>query len=142
MGVRRWMVGLGLLALASIVTVGCSPGGPPQEPTVGVKGKLTNAGQPLPVIASMAEQKSSRPMLSFIRAGEGAQGSVSVPALTGPDGSFEVRVPKGKYRIGVQQPYAPPEQQKLLSRFGQRNSPIVREITGDGQELDIDLSKP
>jgi hypothetical protein len=136
------IVGFGLLALASIATVGCSPGGSPQEPTVLVKGKLTNAGKPLAVSAMKAQQKGARPMLSFIRAEESGKSGVSVPALTELDGSFEARVPKGKYRISVRHMYADPAEQKLLSKFDQRNSPILREITGDGQDLNIDLSKP
>jgi hypothetical protein len=132
---------LGLLALAWVVIAGCSPSGPAQEPTVLVKGKLTNAGQPLAIRPGMEQQKSAQPMVSFIREGGGPT-SISAPAWIGPDGSFEVRIPKGKYRIAVQQPYAPAGQERLLSQFGQRNSPIFREITTDGQELDIDLSKP
>ena len=142
MGVRRFIIGLGLLALAWIVTAGCSPGGPAQEPTVLVKGTLTNAGRPLAVPAAMAEQKGLRPMLNFTRAEESGKAGVSVQAITELDGRFEAHVPKGKYRIGVQFAYAGPEEQKVLSKFDRRNSPIMREITGEGQELNIDLSKP
>ena len=142
MSVRMLTVAFGLWALAWIATAGCSPGGPVQEPTVLVKGTLTNAGRPLAVPAAMAEQKGLRPMLNFTRAEESGKSGVSVQAITELDGRFEAHVPKGKYRIGVQFAYAGPEEEKLLSKFDRRNSPIVREITGDGQELDLDLSKP
>jgi len=142
MGVRTWVVGLGLLALGSVVTVGCFRGGPAKEPTVLVKGKLTNAGQPLPVPPNLAARKEARPMMRFIREGGAAgQASVSASALTEADGSFELRIPKGKYRIGVQQTYAPQTSEGLLGKFGERNSPIVHEVTAEGQEIDVDLSK-
>jgi len=142
MSVRMLIVGFGLLAPAWIAAVGCSPGGPPQEPTVLVKGKLTNAGQPLSVPANLAAKKEARPMLNFIRVGDGAQANFSAPAITEPDGRFEARVPKGKYRIAVQQTYAGPAEQEFLRKFDPRNSPILREVTGEGQEINIDLSKP
>ncbi len=140
MSVRMCTVGLGLLALAWIVVTGCSRG-PAEEPKVSVKGRLTNAGQPLPVAPSLADKKEARPRLEFIREG-GGQATVAITALTEPDGSFEAKVPKGKYRIGVAQPYAPAASENLLDKFSSRSSPIFREVTGDGQPIDVDLSKP
>ena len=142
MGVRTWVVGLGL-ALGLVATVGCGQGGPAKEPTVLVKGTVTNAGQPLPVAPNLADKKEARAMIRFIREGGGAAGqpSVSAPAFTEADGSFEVRIPKGKYRISLDQAYAPPASRALLSKFDVRSSPITQEVTAEGQEINLDLSK-
>jgi len=143
MGRRTLFVGLGVFALGLMLTVGCGPGGPKREPTFLVKGKLTNAGKPLPDSPNFPGKKEGRVQVRFIResGGPAGQPSVSASASAEPDGTFELRIPKGKYRIGVQQTYAPPASQGLLGKFSERNSPIVQEVTAEGQEFDLDLSK-
>jgi len=141
MRVRTLVVGLGLMALGLMLTVGCGPSGPKREATLLVKGKLTNAGKPLPDSPNFPGQKQGRPMVQFVREGGASQDSFSASGFTEADGSFEVRVPKGKYRIGVQQTYAPKESEDLLGKLHVRSTPIVQEVTTEGQEIDVDVSK-
>jgi hypothetical protein len=141
MSVRMLTLAFALGTLVWMPTLGCSPGGPAEEPKVSVTGRLTNAGQPLTIPPAFAEQKGMRPMLNFTRE-ESDKPGVSVPAITEMDGRFQAKLPKGKYRIAVQFGYASPKEQELLSKFDRRVSPILREVTGDGQEISIDLSKP
>ncbi len=131
-------------ALGTLVwmpTLGCSRSGSPEEPKVTVQGRLTNGGQPLTIPAAFAQQKGMRPRLNFTRE-EGSAASASETVISDMDGRFEAKLPKGKYRIAVQFAYASPEEKKLLSKFDRRVSPIIREVTGEGQEINIDLRKP
>jgi len=145
MGVRTLVVGLGLMALGMMLTVGCGPGGPAKEPMLLVKGKLTNAGKPLPDSPNFPGTKQGRPMVRFVREGgtgqAAGQASILATANTEADGSFEISVPKGKYRISLQQTYAPQASEDLLSKLDARSSPIFQEVTAEGQEIDVDLSK-
>ena len=57
--------------------------------------------------------------------------------VTGADGRG---LPKGKYRVVVQ--IMKNKKDMLRGAFGAQNSPLVREITGKADELDVDLARP
>ncbi len=139
---RRTLAGnaLGLLALAGMIAAGCSKA-PTQEPRMTVKGKVTNAGQPLPIESKFENFEAARLQVHFIRTGQKDAAEFAATAAAKPDGSFEVQLPKGKYRIGLSQDYSKAAEQ-TIRRFDQRNSPIMREVTAEGQEINIDLSRP
>jgi hypothetical protein len=141
MGRRTLLVGLGLFSLGLMLTAGCGPSGPKREATLLVKGKLTNAGKPLPESPTFPGKQQGRVMLQFVREGGAGQESFTGTAFTEADGSFEARLAKGKYRIGLQQTYAPRESEDLLGKLNSRSSPIFEEVTKEGQVLDIDISK-
>jgi len=136
---RGWIVLLGCL-----VAAGC--GGSGGEEVVEVKGRLTNAGQPLEVQGK--EVGLGLVQLQFYRLGpdgkpstdpEGArlddQGNFTLP---GRDGKG---IPPGCYRIAVHQwdPY--PQVDRLEGKFDVEKSPITREIDGKSEVI-IYVSKP
>ncbi len=151
MNLRMTIIGLGILALPLLAAAGCSPGVPAGESTVHIKGKLTIGGKPLTIPPAFAQQPGMRPMVNFIRAESGGgsgtdvpegPAGVSVTGITGTDGTFELDVPTGKYNVSVQFPYAAPEEKAIVEKYGQRGTPIEREVTADGQEIVIDLNNP
>lgn len=142
-GVNRTLRCLTLLLATLPLFVGC--GGGDAEETVTARGRLTNAGQPLTVQGM--DVGIGMIQVEFYRIGpDGKQLETPETATVDADGYFNVTgrgggLPPGKYKIAVRQwdPY--PQVDKLQGRFDAQNSPIVREITGDGDLL-IDLSKP
>jgi hypothetical protein len=131
----------GCVALA-LFWVGCS-GGHSGEATVPVKGKVTDGGKPLALDPKLAAAKAASVQVRFLPADESGKGT-SATAFADPDGTFEVTggLPKGKYRIAVMYyDGSAGGGDKLGGKFDERNSPIVREITGEGDVV-IDLSKP
>jgi hypothetical protein len=56
------------------------------------------------------------------------------------EGTYEIVVPLGQYRVCITQPTVNLTD-KFGNAFGQRLSPIVRDVTGDAV-IDIDLDKP
>ena len=140
MTLYKYTLCLGLLALAFAATTGCGSGGPPQEPKIAVKGKVTKGGTPITLNPQLAAAKAARREVRFLREGAGASPSVSEMAFANADGTFEVKIPKGKYRIGVQHFENAPGD-LLGNKFELRSTPIVREVAGDA-ELNIDLDKP
>ena len=127
------------LACATVATLsGCGN-------LVPAKGRVTDGGQPIRV--ENEGSSLSGVQLQFFRIGpNGQQAAEPEVAYADADGYFEVvspgqqGIPRGTYRVAVRQwdPY--PRIDKLQGRFDERNTPIVREITG--QEILIDLSKP
>jgi hypothetical protein len=128
--------------LLTLVWVGCS-GGPAAEPTVLVKGKVTNGGEPLPLDPQLAAAKAARVELRFMRLDDSGEVISSATAFAEVDGSFEAPkgLPKGKYRIAVYHYDGTSDGDALEGKFDDRQTPIIREITGEG-ELNIDLSNP
>jgi hypothetical protein len=57
-------------------------------------------------------------------------------------GAYElIDVPAGTYRVSIQQQDPYPTHDLLQFKFDLKNSPIVKEVTQDRQELNIDLPK-
>jgi len=141
---RPWAV-IAILAMAAIP--GCSRSARGiKETAVPVKGRVTNAGQPL---------KISNPMVGWVEVafieikGEGREAKAGEIFTTHADesGAFAMAgrlgngLPPGKYRIAVRQWDPFPQTDKLGGKFGAKNTPIVREVTGK-EEILIDVSRP
>ena len=132
---------LGLCLLALVVAEGCSRG-PAEEPRVKIKGKLTNNGQPIPLNPGLAQQDAGKITLTFARLEGPNAGTTAGGARAGVDGTFEAALPRGKYAVGISCAYLGDAEKKLLSKFSDtRKTPLKCEITQEGQELNIELSK-
>jgi len=136
-----------LSALLCLATTGCGGGG---ERTVSARGKVTDAGRPL--LVKDRDLGLGTVVVQFYRIGDdpkgaGRQSTDPEEAEVDADGNFKVPgrsgdgIPPGRYRIAVRQwdPY--PQVDRLKGRFDEKNSPIIREITGE-EDIVIDVSKP
>ena len=127
-------------ALLCPISAGCGGGA---EEAVPAKGRLLDAGKPLEVRGM--EAFAGMVQVEFYRIGpDGQVSDVPETAVADRDGYFDIGargLAPGKYRIAVRQwdPY--PDVDKLGGKFDAKNSPIVREITGE-EDILIDLSKP
>jgi hypothetical protein len=143
MAYRIGHVYLLLAALLCLATTSCGGGG---EPTVSARGRVTHAGRPL--LVKDRDLGLGTVVVQFYRIGEdGRQSADPEEAEVDADGNFEVPgrtghgIRPGRYRIAVRQwdPY--PQVDRLKARLDEKNSPIIREITGE-EDLVIDVSKP
>lgn len=136
----QWLAAI----LASLLAAGCgSRGG---EGLIQVKGKLTNAGQPLKVQGQ--EAGLGLIQLEFYRITESGQPSTDPEsARLDEQGNFTIPgrsgggILPGKYRVVVRQwdPY--PNVDRLGGKFDAAHSPIVRQIAGQ-EDVVIDVSQP
>jgi hypothetical protein len=125
-----------LLLLAAMLIAGC---GGPRDGAVPVRGTVTNAGQPLAVKGR--DVGLGYVELHFYRMhDDGAVDTSPNDAAVDESGNFSVRgrdgggLPPGKYKITVRQLDPAPNNDKLKGRFDLKNSRIVRELTGEGEE--------
>jgi hypothetical protein len=126
------------------LALGC--GGRGGGDLVKVKGRLTNAGQPLTVRGQDVGLGVIE--LGFYRMPDnGPQSTDPESARLEADGRFTVPgrngqgISPGKYRIVVRQWDPFPDFDKLKGQFDAEHSSIVRTITGN-EEVLIDVSKP
>ncbi len=119
--------------LVGALMAGCAPQG---EKVVRVKGRITQAGQPLEVQGRDLGLGSVQVL--FYRIGDdGKQDTNGEGGPVDENGYFTVLgrdgrgIPAGKYRIAVRQ-WDPYPTDKLQGRFDEQNSPIIL----------IDVSKP
>ena len=134
-----------LLVLACVSLALTLPGctsGPPR--VTGVHGRLLDKGQPLQIPQGLPPGDPGV-RVTFYPMDEKA-GTEAQQAVVNPDGTFTVPgndrkgIPPGKYRIGVALgAFGTPD--KLKGAFGEKNSPIVRDVTG-AEEIVIDVGKP
>jgi hypothetical protein len=124
----------GVLILAGLLltlTPGCSK----SVPTFSIHGKITNAGKPVTTSSKGFVQVSFQP----------AAGGTSTPfpaVVDSQQGTFTVdQIPQGRYKVAVQQMDPAPVTDKLKGAFSAGKTPIVREVTEDG-EVNIDLARP
>lgn len=137
---RGFFLTLGGCLALSVLVSGCGSSGVPK---VKVKGKVTNAGQPIPI-----KSEGGVEMLQVIFEPMPADGIKSTEpvdptfAIVNPTtGDFEVpAITPGKYRICVIH-FAGVGVDKLEDKFARDKSPIVWPING-GEEIAIDVSKP
>jgi len=143
---RVWL--LTLIAISATAAVpGCSGHASGiKETAVPVKGRVTNAGQPL---------KISNAMVGWVEViflepkGEGKQTAAGEKFTTHADengrftapGRLGNGLPPGKYRIAVRQWDPFPQADKLGGKFDEKNTKIVRDVTGK-EEIAIDVSRP
>ena len=134
-------------------------GGLQEGPVVLVSGKLLNAGQPLEVkpdgaveliLTPVVEKGEAAPRNKIYHAQADAQGDFK---LTGNQGKG---ISPGKYRVEIHQwerlqlkPGEKPgkdvvkgRRDALQQKFGEKTSPIVRDITLNSRTITIDISKP
>ncbi len=137
-----------VLAAGIAAILGCGGKSPSEGVVVVVRGKVTNAGQPLQV--ARADVGAGWVQIVFSKdAGTGAVVDPNQTYTTKADdsGAFELKgrfgngIPPGKYRIAVRQwdPY--PDKDRLDGKFSEQQTPIVREVA-DKLTIEIDLSKP
>jgi hypothetical protein len=127
--------------LLGVLVSGCGGSG---KKRVRVTGRVTNAGNPIPVQPPVETLR-----VYFEPYREGAEAAAKV--LDTPQafvdqetGTFEATVPPGKYRICVVHNAgfdATGDIDKLGGKFARKRSPIIRDIAG-GEEINIDISKP
>jgi hypothetical protein len=136
---------IAVLAMAAILGCSRSSSGI-KETAVPVKGRVTNAGQPL---------KISNPMVGWVEVafievkGDGRPDRAGETFTTHADenGAFVMAgrlgngLTPGKYRIAVHQWDPFPQTDKLGGKFGEKRTKIVREVTGK-EEILIDVSRP
>lgn len=136
---KRALLFAGLLAGLAIVA-GCRGAGGSEEPAFAVRGKVTKDDKPLPLDPKLAAAKAARVELRFFRL-DGKEANLSQTAFAEPDGAFEVPggLPAGKYRISVKH-FDGGSDDELKGKFGEKNSPIEREISGE-TEIEIDLAE-
>ena len=139
MAYQKQVMVFGALMVVFAVTVGCTgDGGPAEEPTVNVTGKITKGGQPLHLDPKMAAAKAARVEVRFIRL-DGKDANFSATAFAEPDGTFAVTggLPAGKYRVSVKH-FDGGMNDELKGKFGEQNSPIERDVAGD-TVIDVEL---
>lgn len=126
-----------------VFATGCGGGvGEPKFSSV-LAGKVTRGGQPLQVNKAQHGDYANVQVV-FIPLDKG---SASISTTAAEDGTFQVELAEGqtispgKYRIAVYQWNPQPERDELGGKFSEENSPIEREITGEGETINIDLSE-
>jgi hypothetical protein len=122
---KRHAPALILVAAALLAVSGCA------EKKVSVSGKVTRAGQPLPAAQTL--------LVVLVPEGGGISAR-TYPAETDPaTGTFSVAgLPPGRYRVAIQH-FDDRFRDSLGGVYDLGASPLVYDITGAGQALDIDL---
>jgi hypothetical protein len=136
----------------SFAACGCNRSGPGGEKKSVIKGRVTNAGNVIPVKPMVGIFK-----VRFYRMQNDADDKTADPfdaVVDTQTGNFEVKgpdgkgIPSGKYRITIQQfdsfPSSPDkadEADAYKGKFAPGKSPIIREVGASG-EIIIDVSKP
>lgn len=116
--------------LAAAVAAGCSA---KAERQATVTGNVLENGRPIKL------SETGNVQLLFVPFNDPYTGYY---AEVGRDGAYRAeKVPVGKYRISIQIQDPHPQVDRLKGKFGEENSPIVREVTGDAS-IDFDVAKP
>lgn len=103
-----------------------------------VKGKVHRKGEVLKVGNKVPGGHAVE--VAFLPEGGGDPKSALADPNTGEFRLLNRGISAGKYKVAVYQ-YDPRPEDKLNGAFSAEKTPIVVEITGADQELDIDLSK-
>lgn len=128
-----------LLAILGLTMTGCGESGPPR---VSVTGKVTNKGEVLKV-----KPMVGRVQVTFYPVTEpGKPAGDPQEAAIQPTGDFTVPgtdrkgIAPGKYKIAVRQWEEFPNKDVLDGKFDDKNTKIIREITGK-EPVVIDVSR-
>jgi len=127
-----------LLPLVGILQ-GCAPPGSNTEKQFQVNGKVVRGGNPLPLDPAQAAAKAAFVRLEFVR----DKGDAKNSAFANPDGTFSVKLPKGKYGIQIVHMGAGGDQ--LQGKFNNQNdrkggkAKIEKEVSGDVADMVIEL---
>ena len=136
---KRLAIALCIVGMFVAGLSGCGKGGPKPEPTVHVTGKVLYQGKPLPVDANPKQLDATRLSLTFLRINEDKPG-ISKSTHVKQDGSFEIDIPVGKYRIAVTYGPVVNGPDPVGDKFTEEDSPIVKEINGECN-IEIELSQ-
>ncbi len=144
------------IALGISVALGCSAS--TSEPKAIAKGKVVDGGKPYTIVVPKA--KGSLPPPPGTESSSGlkiqftpAEGGDTFSADVDPDtGAFEIKghdgkgIKPGKYKIILTTPNSmpgmPAASEVFGGKFGREKSQIERDVTVDGPEIVIDVSKP
>jgi len=129
---RVWGLSMGCLLACLLAVSGCGGNSGETE----VSGKVTQDGQPLEV----SEQGEF--VMVFYELKNGQMGERSYVASIQRSGEYQVALPPGEYRVGVQlmDPYVK-QVDKLRGAYGQMKSPITVQITEESTTVDIELNR-
>jgi hypothetical protein len=132
------------LAAVAVSALLCPACGPKKPQAVKVRGKVFDS---TPRDLSFNPQ-TGRLEVNFYKAGDdGSAGEEAVSARVEPDGRFEAELEPGKYRVGVAHyaviDFSPDKEKKetYKGKFAGPKSPIVRDVDGPTDDLDIDLAR-
>jgi len=124
-----------------LTVAGCGePSGPPR---IQVSGQVSNNGEVLKVKPMVGKvQVTFYPVVETGKPAGDPQEAVIMPngdfTVPGTDGKGIVA---GKYKIAVRQWEEFPNKDVLNGKFDDKNTPIVRDITGE-EDIIIDVGKP
>jgi hypothetical protein len=123
---------LSAVMIGSLSILGCGESGPS---TVKVTGTLTQGGQPV------TYPQGGSALLDFFETDE--TGSVEggmYSADVKSDGTYEILVPVGKYKVQVQLFDKYPGPDKLNSKYMATNTTLTQEVTGAAEGVNIDVA--
>jgi hypothetical protein len=122
-------------ALCLELGTGCKSG----PAKVNITGKVVKNGEPLKV-----SDKGEIRVKFYSQNMEEETSRIRPAIYNASDGTFQVKdIPVGKYRITVEQidPMPSNKNDKLQHAFDNKNSPIIRDVESNGQNIEIDLAK-
>ena len=140
---RALRLSLSVLACVPLALTLPGCGGPRVTPG----GRLLDKGQPLQIPQQGLPPGDPGVRVIFLPMEPEKEGTAQQPAVVNvQDATFTVPgndgrgIAPGKYRISIALgAYGTPD--KLKGAFGEKNSPVVRDVTG-AEEIVIDVSKP
>ncbi len=136
---RKSLLSIVCLLAGAVLLPGCGKSGSKTEPEFKVSGKILRGGNPLPLDPVMAKAKAAMVNVKFIRT-DGSSADFSQTAFADEAGAFSTTIPKGKYRVSVVHMNGRQPGDNLQGKFGERQSKIEKEITGDTADLVIELN--
>jgi hypothetical protein len=122
--------------LAAVTLLVALPGaGCKENRHYNVTGKVTCGGEPL-----VWKSDNSQLIVMFVPA-DRKPGSITYRAETNKEeGTYRITgIPPGEYLVSIQQTDPIPTHDLLNFAYGPSNSPLRREVTDDGQVIDIDI---
>lgn len=133
---RPLLVAAALLVPLVGIFQGCAPAGSKTESEFTVNGKVVRGGNPLPLDPAQAAAKAAFVKLEFVR----DKGDHKESAFANVDGTFSVKLPKGKY--GVQIVHMGPGGDQLQGKFNDRKgkAKIEKDVAGDVADMVIELN--
>ena len=128
---------LSLVGISALT--GCGPTSYKTEPEFKISGKILRGGNPLPLDPVMAAAKAASVNVKFVRTDASGGADYSESAFADESGAFNVKLPKGKYRVSVVHMNGRQPGDNLQGKYGDRKSKIEKEISSDMPDLVIEL---
>jgi hypothetical protein len=136
---RAVLVPLGLLLVGATALTGCGRTSHKTEPEFKISGKILRGGNPLPLDPVMAAAKAASVNVKFVRTDASGGADFSNSAFADETGAFTIKLPKGKYRVSIAHMNGRQPGDNLQGKFGDRKSKIEQEVSGDTNDLVIEL---